>query len=443
MKKLLFLVFLLSLSFAFPSFAQVNGDNDTIWTKLINSVDEIKFSPRNDYILCLHRSTSGPAGNRTWIFDIKNGDLLKQIDSTYSLLIDSVNNRIFTSCLKKIYAWDIGTYEKYDYFEPAENEIFHPRYSPRNNRIAAFVGLPDVVSVKGMIKVWDCVSGKVIFSKIYDKYYNPESGRSYFPSYIDVILNDGLNIMGIYVNYIDYHDNDPKKKPYITKEIFEVYDATTFEYISDNRYLADHFYMSESGKYLVEFERQSDGKDDMIIFQTSDFNVIARIPVQNREYVSSISISKDDKYLVYALGHIKVFDLINRTEIYDYNVGTNRCLDIGDDNKYIVSSGSMLALLKTPWYTSVQHENELNAFISFPNPAEKVLNVSFSLHRPENTIIEIIDLNGKIVSVLFNGLLTEGSHELSFNIESISSGTYILRINSGQSSFSQKFIISN
>jgi WD40 repeat protein len=441
MKKIVLLVFLLSLSFAFPSLAQVNGDNDTIWTKLTADYVDIKFSPDNQKIIAREYWADILEGCTLQIYETSNGNFLQKLDSAWYLMVDSARNRIYTTFLKKLYAWDIDTYEKFDYFEPAEKDVRLPTYSAKNNRLAAVIGYPHYALYEGVIKVWDCQTGKVILSKKYEYFNNPETGHSFPPGFINIKFNDGLNILSVYVQYGDYRDeNDPHGSSYISKEIFEVYDASTFALKSNDTILSNYFYMSESGKYVVIFERQPDGKDDMRVLRTDDYSEVMRVPVINRENVSSIKISKDDKYLIYALGHIKVFDLINRKEIYDYNVGTNRCLDISDDNHYIVSAGAILALLSTPWYTSVPYENDIDAVISFPNPVENIINIDFTLLKQGLTSIEIFDVTGKSVNKLYDGFLNEGQHHYRFDLNGICSGAYILSIRTGEYVFREKII---
>jgi hypothetical protein len=415
--------------------AQVNEDKDTIWTRYYPELWSLSFSPNNSKILGIG------SGNRLYIFNTENSSELFRADSAWYLMVDSARNRVYTTFLKKIYSWDIDTYEKFDYFEPGEKDIQQPTYSAKNNSIAALMGNLDGAKNEGVIKVWDCASGKVIFTKTYGYFYNPETGHTFPPGIIEIKFNDGLNILSIFVQYGDYrNENDPWGSAYISKEIREVYDATTFEYKSDNPFLSNYFYMSESGKYVIIFARQQDGKDDMLVLQTSDYREVARFSVIDRENVSAIKITNDDKYLIYELGHIKVFDLIDHQEIHDYNVGTCLALDISSDNHYIVSSGALLSLLSTPWYTSVPYENDIDAVISFPNPASDYIDI-----RLDDVILsetKDLKINNSLGECVLNltPALSEGEG-IRIDVSQFAAGLYFLRVNAGDKQYSQKFIV--
>ncbi|MDK9701138.1 MAG: T9SS type A sorting domain-containing protein [bacterium] len=65
---------------------------------------------------------------------------------------------------------------------------------------------------------------------------------------------------------------------------------------------------------------------------------------------------------------------------------------------------------------------------SYPNPTNGNVTITYSLPRPERqTRLEVIDVLGRSVSLLFDGCLTAGEHRFQWNPVRISSGTYYLR----------------
>ena len=55
--------------------------------------------------------------------------------------------------------------------------------------------------------------------------------------------------------------------------------------------------------------------------------------------------------------------------------------------------------------------------------------------------MQIFDMTGKSVSTAEYGYLFEGYHELNVNLSELGSGLYIVKINSGSGSFSQRLSI--
>ena len=77
----------------------------------------------------------------------------------------------------------------------------------------------------------------------------------------------------------------------------------------------------------------------------------------------------------------------------------------------------------------------------FPNPVSRVLNVIITSPEKENLTIVITDLAGK--SFLRKSLIVElGENKVNMNVESLSSGTYIIKsiCRNGCESAVQKFV---
>ena len=69
-----------------------------------------------------------------------------------------------------------------------------------------------------------------------------------------------------------------------------------------------------------------------------------------------------------------------------------------------------------------------NSINVFPNPAHDLLHINLSLTREENLQLEIFDLMGKMVFSKQEQVLA-GSHTLDCNIENLSKGIYVLKVN--------------
>jgi hypothetical protein len=74
-------------------------------------------------------------------------------------------------------------------------------------------------------------------------------------------------------------------------------------------------------------------------------------------------------------------------------------------------------------------ENFEMELASYPNPFNNNTTVAFNLDEAQNVTISIYDMNGKMVKEISNGQMDEGAHKIFVNTEDLTSGFYILRVN--------------
>ena len=85
-------------------------------------------------------------------------------------------------------------------------------------------------------------------------------------------------------------------------------------------------------------------------------------------------------------------------------------------------------------------ENEQDSGLTiFPNPTEDVVNLTFVSSGNESKL-EIYDAQGKIVASPNLGYKEFGEHTVSINVGNLSDGLYLIKISSGGSTVSKKFI---
>jgi hypothetical protein len=68
---------------------------------------------------------------------------------------------------------------------------------------------------------------------------------------------------------------------------------------------------------------------------------------------------------------------------------------------------------------------------AYPNPFNPSTNISFQLPESGHVHIGVYDLNGREVNVLGDRVFSAGTHQLRLNASDLSSGTYIVRLQSG------------
>ena len=77
----------------------------------------------------------------------------------------------------------------------------------------------------------------------------------------------------------------------------------------------------------------------------------------------------------------------------------------------------------------------------YPNPVSGQATISFSLNESCNVSYQVFDMTGRMVMNQGLGRFAEGEHQVSINTESLSTGSYILRLNQGASNANVKFLV--
>lgn len=84
--------------------------------------------------------------------------------------------------------------------------------------------------------------------------------------------------------------------------------------------------------------------------------------------------------------------------------------------------------------------NQMNSLKVYPNPANSVLNVSFTLQGTNQIILDLVDATGRIVdSRTANS--TNGSYETQFDLRSFSKGVYSVHVLSNDKNYYHKLIL--
>jgi hypothetical protein len=88
------------------------------------------------------------------------------------------------------------------------------------------------------------------------------------------------------------------------------------------------------------------------------------------------------------------------------------------------------------------NEESGNVAISevYPNPASDETTIKYSLNNAEEVQVVVLDVTGKIVKTVSNGLQVAGDHTVSFDASDLASGVYHVNIVSEASTVTKKFI---
>ncbi len=87
--------------------------------------------------------------------------------------------------------------------------------------------------------------------------------------------------------------------------------------------------------------------------------------------------------------------------------------------------------------------NAINNYRIYPNPVTsgKTARFNFSIDKPQQLNVEIIDRLGRMKKSVYKGFLSSGDYNFNFNTNNISPGLYFLKCSGNGSTFTRKFII--
>jgi hypothetical protein len=101
-----------------------------------------------------------------------------------------------------------------------------------------------------------------------------------------------------------------------------------------------------------------------------------------------------------------------------------------DEAQTVVSlidpSAPMVRMLMTD-YTGLQDEGVADKFSVYPNPAADLINVAISLTNSENTVINVVDISGKVIKTMNLGNV-QGDKNLTISLDNMTTGIYFIEM---------------
>ena len=106
------------------------------------------------------------------------------------------------------------------------------------------------------------------------------------------------------------------------------------------------------------------------------------------------------------------------------------------DNNIVTKASPTNSIIETNTYK----------FSVYPNPFSSATTISFSIAQSGNVSIQIFDLSGRLIITLANKKMEAGNHQLIWNANdengnAVSSGIYLLRLNTGSYSETKKLSV--
>ncbi len=86
----------------------------------------------------------------------------------------------------------------------------------------------------------------------------------------------------------------------------------------------------------------------------------------------------------------------------------------------------------------IQDKNTIGIF---PNPVTNSVTISFTLATQQKATLRILDLSGRLITTLADNIFEEGVHQVDWNIADTDAGMYLVCMNNGSYSETQKLSV--
>ncbi|MFP4471598.1 MAG: carboxypeptidase regulatory-like domain-containing protein, partial [Bacteroidales bacterium] len=89
----------------------------------------------------------------------------------------------------------------------------------------------------------------------------------------------------------------------------------------------------------------------------------------------------------------------------------------------------------------IEENSPLQQPTVYPNPSSDAFNIAFDLTRPGNYMLDVLDMQGRLISRIYDGKLAQGQHVIRWEAGKRESGIYLLRISGENTIRFQKLIL--
>jgi arylsulfatase A-like enzyme len=153
----------------------------------------------------------------------------------------------------------------------------------------------------------------------------------------------------------------------------------------------------------------------------------------------------------YSAVHTERYVYVNnendRPELYDLAKDPYQLQNCADVPAYATVTNDMrrrLRHLLTSVGDSTLEEQLPSSFTLFqnhPNPFNRITTIRFHVSAPENVVLQVFDLNGRLVTTLANRRFYPGEYAFRFNSASLPNGVYIYRLHAGALVQQRKLVV--
>ena len=105
----------------------------------------------------------------------------------------------------------------------------------------------------------------------------------------------------------------------------------------------------------------------------------------------------------------------------------------------LISPSAPVVRMEMVDFTTVGTTTAEERFEVYPNPATEALNVTLTLNKSENTVINVLDITGKVVKTINVGTVN-GDKNLTISLDEMTSGIYFIQLVNADGKQVKKFV---
>jgi hypothetical protein len=426
-------------------------EQDTLWFRIAGAgVQDLDFTPDDKYVIAWT--------NAIEFWEVEHG--IKE----YSIPIDAkavgdynYNNEYLVfakDSTPKLLNWQ--TKEVVEGFEKAHEDLGRIRTAKSKNEFMANTFHHDETfgdKIGNVIYFYNIDSKSKVDSLVINKQFerNEEKWKITIDDYDYVGKNDEY----IYV-YMHETNNELGWVPQVLwQRIFyaNFYDRATKELIDS--VLVFHEYKDHYGiinKMQVMNDRSKiawnnkGGEINFYDVYTQQFYDKLVFDSENQVQVGDIEFDKNSSVIGLTQGqgccrYLKIFSLVTKEKLLQYNVGSWGQISISDNNDYLITSiSNILSLYGNQWSGTGVEESGSHSLIITPNPVASAITISYNFDYPTEYEFSIYDLTGNKLHIVDSGLANNLDYKFNYDISYLSSGTYFIRLELNHKVYTQQFI---
>lgn len=122
---------------------------------------------------------------------------------------------------------------------------------------------------------------------------------------------------------------------------------------------------------------------------------------------------------------------------YENAISDEFTIDASNPAKY----GLEISFKLSGYYDEAEIPSELKLYQNYPNPFNPATTISFNLPESEFVKLKVYNLIGEEIAVLVNDILNAGNHRVKFNAGKLTSGVYIVTLETKNKRLTQKILL--
>jgi hypothetical protein len=198
-------------------------------------------------------------------------------------------------------------------------------------------------------------------------------------------------------------------------------DTGHYDYDQKNNRTNDNNYPELYGKTVIQYYPHRNVVRNAPLGDWGKSGIIPTTPVAGIKYSTPFTYTLPEKY-----------DLAKGRTVYPEKIKLVAFVSYYDANTWHrqVINAEEVGLMTTSAVKEKENLSEKTTL--FPNPADEVSNLSFSVPSATNIKVELLDLSGKTLKILHQSTIKEGNYTLNVNCASINNGNYLIKLSTSE-----------